>query len=278
LKFPCSNKLTILFCCFQYDSIAHAIASLIFQACGVPVEGVEAMLSAIQDMKYFLRTAFGDSRNFRGSKIEVNYQGLCQGNGAAPAGWAVISITILGAHKKKGHSATFVCPLTNKITKLAAILYVDDCDLLHINMMEEDSAFVTYEKMQESVMNWGRLLIASGGSYKPPKCFYHLISFVWGRDGKWKYTDNHTKPEYEMKVPLPDGSVAKIDHLPVTELKETLGVISSPVGDAAGGLVAMKEKAQEWIDKAKGGHLKRSDVWFCQNFHAQLVKSSWLLL
>jgi hypothetical protein len=65
-----------------YDSIAHAIASIIFQACGVPVEGVEAMLSAIQDMKYFLRTAYGDSKNFRGSKIEVKYQGLCQGNGA----------------------------------------------------------------------------------------------------------------------------------------------------------------------------------------------------
>eukprot|EP00956_Cyclotella_meneghiniana_P010984 scaffold15408_cov41-Cyclotella_meneghiniana.AAC.2 len=47
-----------------YDSIAHAIASLIFQACGVPVEGIEAMLSAIQDMKYFLRTAFGDSKDF----------------------------------------------------------------------------------------------------------------------------------------------------------------------------------------------------------------------
>ena len=128
--------------------------------------------------------------------------------------------------------------------------------------MEEDSAFVTYEKMQESVMNWGRLLIASGGSYKPPNCFYHLISFVWGRDGKWKYAANHTKPEFEMVVPLPDKSVAKIDHLPVTESKETLGVISSPVGDAAGGLVAMQEKAQEWIDKAKEGHLKRTDVWF----------------
>lgn len=155
-----------------YDSIAHAIASTIFQACGVPVEGVEAMLSAIQDMKYFLRTAFGDSRTFRGSNIEVKYQGLCRGNGAAPAGWAVISIMILGAHKKKGHSATFVCPMTNKVTKLAAILYVDDCDLLHIDMSGNDSAFVTFEKMQDSVMNWGRLLIASGGSYKPPNASF----------------------------------------------------------------------------------------------------------
>lgn len=41
-----------------YDSIAHSIASLISQACGVSVEGVEAMLSAIQDMKYFLCTSY----------------------------------------------------------------------------------------------------------------------------------------------------------------------------------------------------------------------------
>jgi hypothetical protein len=83
-----------------YDSIAHAIASLIFQACGVPVEGIESMLEAIQDMKYFLRTGYGDSTNFKTSTAEVKFQGLCQGNGASPAGWAVISIVIVGAHKR----------------------------------------------------------------------------------------------------------------------------------------------------------------------------------
>ena len=61
-----------------YDSVAHAMAYLIFQAMGVPVEGAEAMLEAIQDMKYFLRTAYSDSTSFANSKIEVKYQGLCQ--------------------------------------------------------------------------------------------------------------------------------------------------------------------------------------------------------
>lgn len=245
-----------------YDSIAHAIASLIFQAYGVPVEGVESMLSAIQDMKYFLRMAFGDSRDFRGSKIEIKYQGLCQGNGAAPAGWAVISITILNAHKRKGHGATFMCPITRVTTALAAILYVDDCDLIHLDMASEDSVFVTFEKMQESVLNWGRLLIAAGGAYKPVKCFYHLISFKWDRKGKWAYEENHEKDEFEMKVPMPDGSMAVIDHLSITTPKETLGVWSCPNGDATGALIAMKDKAQEWVDRAKEGSLRRRDIWF----------------
>ena len=43
-----------------YDSIAHAIASMIFQSFGVPRSAIKTMLNAIQNMKYFLRTAFGD--------------------------------------------------------------------------------------------------------------------------------------------------------------------------------------------------------------------------
>jgi hypothetical protein len=116
---------------------------------------------------------------------------------------------------------------------------------------------MTFEKMQDSVSNWGQLLIATGGSYKPPKCFFHLISFKWANGGKWSYDSNDDKPEYAMVVPMPDGSVQKIDHLPVTMAEETLGVWTSPDSSAAGA-----EKAREWVDPAKGGTLKRSDVWF----------------
>lgn len=82
-----------------YDSIACTIASFIFEAMGVPVEGVEAMLEAIQEMKYFLQTACRDSTLCANSHIEVKYQGFCQGNCAAPAGRAVINITIVRAHR-----------------------------------------------------------------------------------------------------------------------------------------------------------------------------------
>ena len=44
-----------------YDSLAHAITYLVFQAYGVPEEAVHSMLSTIEEMKYYLRTAYGDS-------------------------------------------------------------------------------------------------------------------------------------------------------------------------------------------------------------------------
>ncbi len=77
-----------------YDQIAHATASLIFQSFGVEDTAVAAMLE-IQDLKFFLQTGYGDSKDFAGSMIEIKTQGLGQGNRASPAVWCVISIMIL---------------------------------------------------------------------------------------------------------------------------------------------------------------------------------------
>jgi hypothetical protein len=59
-----------------YDRIAHAIASLVFQAFGVPTTAIETMLGAIENMKFFLSTGFGDSKSFAGGGISVKTQGL----------------------------------------------------------------------------------------------------------------------------------------------------------------------------------------------------------
>ena len=59
-----------------YDRIAHAIASLVFQAFGVPTMAIETMLGAIENMKFFLCTGFGDSKLFAGRGISVKTQGL----------------------------------------------------------------------------------------------------------------------------------------------------------------------------------------------------------
>ena len=173
------------------------------------------MLETIQNMEYFLRTAYGDSRRFAGSRIEIKFQGMCQGSGAAPAGWCAVSIVILRAHERKGHGATFVCPVSNESIKLAAIMFVDDTDLIHINLAAEEDVDDVHLAMQESIKNWGELLIASGGRLNPDKCFAYLISYWWTAQGMWRYAANEGKEEYRFEVPLPDGSSAPIRHLGV---------------------------------------------------------------
>ena len=53
--------------------------------------------------------------------------------------WAVISITILSAHKNKSHGTHFYCSLLREIGHLVAIMFVDENDLIHINIDQDQT-------------------------------------------------------------------------------------------------------------------------------------------
>ena len=65
-----------------------------------------------------------------------------------------------------------------------------------------------------------------------------------------------------MHVPLPDGSYVPIEPVSVDTSNETLGVWSCPSGDLTKACASMKEKGQEWIDRAKEGKINRRYMWF----------------
>ena len=45
--------------------------------------------------------------------------------------------------------------------------FVDDTNLIHLNMDHEESVYEAYEAIQLSITNWGDLFMTSGGSLKP---------------------------------------------------------------------------------------------------------------
>ncbi len=209
----------------------------------------------VQEMKFFLQTVYGDSKTFSSSSIKIKTQGLGQGNGASLAVWYVISIAILWAHDAKGHGAQFIAPMSLVRCSLSAILYDNDTDLLHINMDAEESIAEVHTAIQRAIENWGCLLIAIGRTLKPKKCFDHLIDFAWTQKGGWQYIAHHKDNCAVLIVPLPDGTMAPITHLPVdnTNTQKTLGVTTCPSGNSTGSLHQMKDKAKKWFDSLTAG-------------------------
>jgi hypothetical protein len=110
-----------------------------------------------------------------GSNPVIKTQGLTQGNGASPAGWGVISICIVGAHGKKGHGAKFYCPITKVERHLSAIIYVDDTDILQIDLTKDESIEEVLQAMQFSINSWCNLLIATGGALQPKMLFLNYL-------------------------------------------------------------------------------------------------------
>jgi hypothetical protein len=142
-----------------------------------------------------------------------------------------------------------------------AILYVDNMDLLHINFDYDKSVDDAHAAIQNSVNSWGNLLIATGGALKQEKCFYSNISSEWVHR-EWKYKDKSINGRFGVTVPLPGGSSAAIAHCPVSRTEKTLSTMTSPDGTSSGAIQQMQEKAQQWVDAVRNGHIHHQNVWF----------------
>jgi hypothetical protein len=114
-----------------YDCINHIVMSLLLRAIVGETGAVGAMLTPIQSMKFFQCTGRGDSNTHMGGRTDANpLQGLCQGNGCAPACWLMLISTIMACYKKAGYGSSIVSPMSGIIIEFMGEIYVDDSDLL----------------------------------------------------------------------------------------------------------------------------------------------------
>jgi len=116
------------------------------------------MLGTIQAMKFHLRTGFGDSVGYVGCHLDVmtdttKTQGIMPGNGGGPACWTVTTIPMLNAHKRKGYGAHLVARISDKEGHIAGSLFVDDDDMIHLNMKIIETKMQAYEGLQNSIDN-----------------------------------------------------------------------------------------------------------------------------
>ena len=110
-----------------YDRINHITMSLALLAL-VGVSGlVTTLLHPIQTMRFYQRTAWGDSESFMGGRSNHNpLQGLCQGNGAAPACWLIISSILMHCYARKGFGSSILSPMSLALITFLGEMYVDD--------------------------------------------------------------------------------------------------------------------------------------------------------
>lgn len=209
-----------------YDRINHIIMSLLLLSLVGAAGLITALLHPIQSMKFYQRTAYGDSKTFMGGRDGGNpLQGLCQGNGVAPACWLMISFLLMHCYHRKGWGSSLISPISGSLITFLGEIYVDDTYLI-IMQPHYTCAEDLWNDLQTSVMGWGNFLLATGGALNPTKCSWYLIDYVCV-DGEWDYSPSIV---WELHIPLPDGGTSPIPLLPVTHASKIVGVWSSPSG------------------------------------------------
>jgi hypothetical protein len=131
---------------------------------------------------------------------------------------------------------------------------------LRIDLTKDKSVDKVHVAIQDSINSWGNLPIATGGMLQPSKSFYSIISFEW-KNGISTYANSYLKGEF-ITVPLPGGSKAVINHKSIDHAEKILGAMTSPDGNSSASLKMIQEKAQQWINAVRNGHLHPHNVWF----------------
>ena len=215
----------------------------------------------MQLMQYFVKSGFGvaDTPSFEGTPLAL-LMGLGQGSGAALMGMRGVVTLAVNSYKTLGHGMTATMSRSQRIVLLAAIIYVDDTDLLHWGEFYgiSDTAFLS--RIQRAINDWGKLLQATGGSIKRAKSFYYVMSwkFVKGKPTLKTIPELHAN---QLTIPQPDGTSVPIPACPNDHSAITLGTWNNPKNDGVAPLAALCEKGLEWVDQLQARPLERSLTW-----------------
>jgi len=165
----CSNDAKLC-----YDHIIHLFAAIALMCLCVPMNPIRMMFGTIQELRHFIRTMNGDSKQFfLGTPSGKPNQGVGQGNGAGPQIWAAISSPIFEYVRKQGYGAKFIASISQKRTHVAGFGFVDDVDLLAANNSMEQTREQVVDSLQGCLNSWELGLWVSGGHYQPIKAVGH---------------------------------------------------------------------------------------------------------
>jgi hypothetical protein len=206
--------------------------------------------------------------------VEDRMQGFGQGNAAAGPGCLEISAQIVNAYLRDGHGSQTLTSYSHCLLTLAAILYVDDTNMIHATPSVSATAQELISHTQDATNTWGGLAIATGAALKPENCFAYILNykFINGRTvmGGMRSLPNPsamilqnegTPLPSHLTVPLPDGTCAPIPTIPNTTTSLTLGIWHAPSSRGTKHMKEMCSKGHNWVDRLRSRSLPHSEAW-----------------
>ena len=243
-----------------YDRVLHSITMLAFRRLGFPTPPVDCMLKAIQQMKHYIRTTFGDSKSFFSSNnARIPFQGILQGNGAAPTIWVLISTPLLDMLRSAQNGAHLQSAISKEPHHVVGFAFVDDTDLVCFNQGNLRLTEEIMEDMQQGIDQWEGGLKLTGGAIVPEKSWIYPIDFDFDAAGKWYYKRAEDIP-HQFTVLDHSGTRCQLEKIEPDMGKETLGVILAPDGNNDHATEKLLEKSSTWRDYIITGHLKASEA------------------
>ena len=189
---------------------------------GISYNSIKNMFLTLQKMKLKVATGYGVSKSsYAADSTMIPIQGIGQGNGAGPSGWAVISSPLFETLWSAGFATDFISCLSHTLVSLVGYGSVDDTDLLFTADCEEN----LIPTAQEGLNLWESNLRATGGAINAGKTFWYGIGVLWDGE-KWRHK-MQKELQGELTIKNFDNTTSVIKRADPDWAKKTLGFFIS---------------------------------------------------
>ena len=256
-KTPGTLTMNDLMQCF--DRMTHNACAIATRRFGVNPFVVQSMITTIQKMRHFIRSAYGDSRRSYGDDKENPLQGGGQGNGAAGPFFIALASILLPILESKVDGINLFSAISLTAITLIAVIYVDDSDFLIAARTPHESVTSVLERTQQAANVWQESVHQTGGAIRPHKCRWTIVDFKW-RQGKAYYKRNQ-EVYGKLKIKDTNGIPQTILRLQPNESEEGLGLHLPADGNQENQLVNINKKTRKWIDGIQHSALTKKEVY-----------------
>jgi hypothetical protein len=228
----------------------------------------------MKTMRFFLRTGFGKSKTSYGGSHKERLAGYGQGNAAVGPGFTAMSLLIVNAYLRDGFGARIYSSYYKRLLILAAVMYVNDTDLVHWSSLPSCTPVELIAAAQTATYAWGGLAIATGSAIKPDKCYAYFLSYWYNRGRATlkivkALSDSIapiTLPSGEiapshLRVLLPDFTSAPIPTLSNEHASLMLGISFGPTSGSGTPMRKMAKKGYTWADRIRSQPLSPKLAW-----------------
>jgi hypothetical protein len=163
-----------------YDRMIPSQCMITSRRAGVPESAIQMKLTVLRRMKYFVKTAYGNSSTYFMNTSLRTILGLLQGSSDVGPIWTLNSSVQFQMLDELHPPARFPSPCPHVYIERNAEGFVDDVSLWETS--EDESIQIVATKMQEKAQTWERGVHVLGGALNLLKNFYFAV--------RWKYQAN----------------------------------------------------------------------------------------
>lgn len=244
-----------------YDRIIVALGMMAARRCGMPDNAISTHASALQFMKYTVKTVYGVSiENYEGTPLEPLF-GTGQGSGASPAVWLSLVVILLHTLERLVPDRTaFESP--NKCLTHSRLVdaFVDDTSLGISDIDSEHTLEETVLRLQAVAQTWEKLLSLSGGALNLKKCSWYAVHWEWhnGRPVIRPIQPDDPQVLLTPSFGLSDPQV--IPRMSVDQSSRILGVYLSPTGNFSDAINKYRVKADSFAARLKSPRIGHTEA------------------